>query len=237
MDNVKDVMSKFKDSLGNIISNVKDKISEIESEEEFIVTLGDVVNYCKSDSLLLPFYDEKILSSVFERVFPLSNIEMDKIKTAKYLIEASKSIDKSHFAQYNDSVKDLESICSKLVDFYDKLLSDNKLSADKEQYNLDIQKYSEIYNCIDDDKFNSLISNIDLFEECINVCELSDDEINIILNVAIKSNLVFLDSSGVVIEDSVDEISEMKKQNDIFQDEIADLSNLLGNEQEGSYGT
>ena len=69
-----------------------------------------------------------------------------------------------------------------------------------------------------------------MFEECINVCELSDDEINIILNVAIKSNLVFLDSSGVVIEDSVDEISEMKKQNDIFQDEIADLSNLLGNE-------
>ena len=107
MDNVS-VLSKFKLDLEKIISEYKDKVSEIETEEEFIMTLGDVVNYCKSDCLLLPFYDEEILSKVFERVFPLSSNEMNKIKTAKYLIDASKTVDKGNFPQYNDFVKDLE---------------------------------------------------------------------------------------------------------------------------------
>ena len=131
MDNVS-VLSKFKLDLEKIISEYKDKVSEIEAEEEFIMTLGDVVNYSKSDCLLLPFYDETILSKVFERVFLLSNSEMNKIKTAKYLIEASKSVDKGNFPQYNDSVKDLEQINSKLSSFYDKLLSNDDLAKDKE---------------------------------------------------------------------------------------------------------
>lgn len=227
MDNVS-VLSKFKLDLEKIISEYKDKVSEIEAEEEFIMTLGDVVNYSKSDCLLLPFYDETILSKVFERVFPLSNSEMNKIKTAKYLIEASKSVDKGNFPQYNDSVKDLEQINSKLSSFYDKLLSNDDLAKDKEDYSLKIENYSKVYDGIGEDKFNYLIEDVDLFEEIINSCDLSKDEINLILNIAIKCNLEFLDSSGVVVDDSVEEIANMKEQNDKFQDEISDLSNLLG---------
>ena len=227
MDNVS-VLSKFKLDLEKIISEYKDKVSEIEAEEEFIMTLGDVVNYSKSDCLLLPFYDETILSKVFERVFPLSNSEMNKIKTAKYLIEASKSVDKGNFPQSNDSVKDLEQINSKLSSFYDKLLSNDDLAKDKEDYSLKIENYSKVYDGIGEDKFNYLIEDVDLFEEIINSCDLSKDEINLILNIAIKCNLEFLDSSGVVVDDSVEEIANMKEQNDKFQDEISDLSNLLG---------
>jgi len=227
MDNVS-VLSKFKLDLEKIISEYKDKVSEIETEEEFIMTLGDVVNYSKSDCLLLPFYDEEILSKVFERVFPLSSNEMNKIKTAKYLIDASKTVDKGNFPQYNDSVKDLEQINSKLSSFYDKLLSNDELAKDKENYSLRIENFSKVYDCIGDDKFNHLIEDVDLFESIINECDLSKDEINLILNIAIKSNLEFLDSSGVIVDESVEEITNMKKQNDKFQDEISDLSNLLG---------
>lgn len=231
MDNVMDVMSKFKNGLDSIICDYKDKISEIEKEEDFIMTLGDVVNYSKSDCLLLPFYDETILSRVFERVFPLSNSEFNKIKTAKYLIESSKSIDKSHFPQYNDSVKDVSDINKRLSKFYDKLLSDDKLKSDKEEFSLKIERYSTIYDKILDDSFSSLIDDVPLFHEVIDSCDLSLDEVNVILNVAIKSNLGYLDNSGVIVSDDVD-IIDMKEQNNIFMDEINDLSNLLGDEQE-----
>ena len=80
MDSVKDIMSKFKDNLDKIIVDYKNKVSDIEKEEDFIQVLGDLINYSKSDSLLLPFYDETILSRVFERVFPLSNTEINKLK-------------------------------------------------------------------------------------------------------------------------------------------------------------
>jgi len=229
MDNVMDVMSKFKNGLDSIICDYKDKISEIEKEEDFIMTLGDVVNYSKSDCLLLPFYDEAILSKVFERVFPLSNSEFNKIKTAKYLIESSKSIDKSNFPQYNDSVKDVSDINKRLSKFYDKLLSDDKLKSDKEEFSLKIERYSTIYDKILDDSFSSLIDDVPLFHEVIDSCDLSLDEVNVILNVAIKSNLSYLDNSGVIVSDDVD-IIDMKEQNNVFMDEINDLSNLLGDE-------
>ena len=157
MDNEMYIISKFKSNLDSIITDYKDKISHIEEEEDFIITLGDVVNYSKSDFLLLPFYDETILSRVFGRVFPLSNTEYNKIKTAKYLIDASDSVDKSHFPQYNDSVKDVESINKKLNKFYEKLLSDDKLKNDKEDFTNKIERYSSISNLIDEKGFTSLL--------------------------------------------------------------------------------
>ncbi len=229
MDNVMDILSKFKSSLDSVICDYKSKISEIEDEENFIMTLGDVVNYSKSDCLLLPFYDETILSKVFERVFPLSNVEFNKIKTAKYLIESSKSIDKSHFPQYNDSVKDVSVINEKLSEFYDKLLSNDKLKRDKDEYSSKVLSYSSIYDKILDDSFGSLIDDVSLFHEVIDSCNLSFEEINVILNVAIKSNLSYLDSNGVIVDDDAD-IVDMKEQNSVFIDEINDLSNLLSDE-------
>ena len=229
MENMTDIMSKFKNNLDNVITDYKNKISDIEKEEEFIVTLGDVVNYSKSDCLLLPFYDETILSRVFERVFPLSESEMSKIKSAKYLFEASKNIDKNNFPQYNDSVKDIESIYDKLSKYYDKLLSDDNLKKSKEDYSNNIEKYSKIFDIILDDKFN-FIDDVDLFEEAINICGLSDDEINVILNVAIRCNLDYLDSNGLIVETEDDDIIGMKEQNNKFQVEIDDLSNLLSDE-------
>lgn len=228
MDSVKDIMSKFKDNLDKIIVDYKNKVSDIEKEEDFIQVLGDLVNYSKSDSLLLPFYDETILSRVFERVFPLSNTEINKLKTAKYLIDASKDIDKGHFPQYNECVKDVEDINKKVNKYYEKLLSNDKLKSDKEEFNLKVNNLSYIFDIIGENKFIGLIDNIDSFEDAINECDLSEEEINVILNVAIKSNLEFLDSNGVVLD--VD--SEMKEENNIIQGKISDLSNLLENEQE-----
>ena len=228
MDSVKDIMSKFKDNLDKIIVDYKNKVSDIEKEEDFIQVLGDLINYSKSDSLLLPFYDETILSRVFERVFPLSNTEINKLKTAKYLIDASKDIDKGHFPQYNECVKDVEDINKKVNKYYEKLLSNDKLKSDKEEFNLKVNNLSYIFDIIGENKFIGLIDNIDSFENAINECDLSEEEINVILNVAIKSNLEFLDSNGVVLD--VD--SEMKEENNIIQGKISDLSNLLENEQE-----
>lgn len=226
MDSVKDIMSKFKDNLDKIIVDYKNKVSDIEKEEDFIQVLGDLVNYSKSDSLLLPFYDETILSRVFERVFPLSNTEVNKLKAAKYLIDASKDIDKGHFPQYNECVKDVEDINKKVNKYYEKLLSNDKLKSDKEEFNLKVNNLSYIFDIIGENKFIGLIDNIDSFENAINECDLSEEEINVILNVAIKSNLEFLDSNGVVLD--VD--SEMKEENNIIQGKISDLSNLLENE-------
>ena len=229
MDNVKDIMSKFKKNLDKIIVDYKNRISEIEKEEEFIQILGDLVNYSKSDSLLLPFYDETILSRVFERVFPLSTTELNKIKAAKYLIEASKDVDKGHFPQYHDAVKDVESINKKVNKFYEKLLSNDKMKVEKDETILKIEKFSKILSIIGDDKFNGFIDDVDAFEEANNLCDMSKDDINIILNVAIKSNLEYLDSNGILIED-VQDINDMKEQNNVIQDKISDLSNLLGDE-------
>lgn len=228
MDNVTEVLSKFKDNLDGIISDYKEKISDIEKEEEFIVTLGDVVNYCKSDHLLLPFYDETILSRVFERVFPLSNTELNKVKTAKYLIEASKSVDKDSFPQYNEAVKDLNSIFEKMNKCYNKMLSDESLKNDKEKFASKVDSYSKIFFIVDSNGFNSMIDDVDLFEEVVNECGLTDEEINVLLNIAIKSNLEFLDSSGVLIEEDDTDIRDMKEQNNKFKSEISDLNNLLG---------
>ena len=232
MDNVMEVLSKFKDNLDGIIADCKSKIDDIKKEKEFIQVLGDVVNYSKSDYLLLPFYDESILSTVFERVFPLSSAEINKIKAAKYLIEASKSVDKDHFLQYNNAVKDVKSINNKLSKFYEKLLADNKLENEENDINLKIENYSKIYDSISDEGFSGLIDDVDLFEEVIKSCDLSNDEINVILNIAIKDNLKFLDSNGVMSEMVNDDIIDMKEQNNVFQDSINDLSSLLVDEQE-----
>ena len=229
MDDVKDIMSKFKKDLDKIIVDYKNRISEIEKEEDFIQVLGDLVNYSKSDSLLLPFYDETILSRVFERVFPLSAIELNKVRAAKYLIEASKDVDKGHFPQYHDAVKDVESINKKINKYYEKLLANDKLKKEKEDTSLKIERFSKVFDVIGEDKFIGFIDDIDAFEETINLCDMSKDDINILLNVAIKSNLEYLDSNGVIIED-VQDINDMKEQNNVIQDKISDLSNLLGDE-------
>ena len=154
MDNVKDVLSEFKKNLDMIIVDYKNKISDIEKEEDFIQVLGDLVNYSKSDSLLLPFYDETILSRVFERVFPLSSTELNKLKAAKYLIDASKDVDKSHFPQYHDAVKDVEDINKKINKFYEKLLSNDDIKVEKEDAISKVERFTGIYDIIGDDKFN-----------------------------------------------------------------------------------
>ena len=230
MENVLDIFSKFKQSLEDVIVVLKNNLSDIESEEDFIQTLGDVVNYSKSDYLLLPFYDETILARVFERVFPLSATELNKVKTLKYLIDSSKSIDVSHFPQYNETSKEVKRINDKLEKYYEKLLSDNNLQSEKFEVNSKIEQYSKMFDLIGEDGFNSLIDDVDLFEKCINECKLDIDDVNIILNVAIKDNLKYLDESGVISVDVHEDIADMKRQNDKIQDEISDLSNLLGNE-------
>lgn len=230
MESVINVLSKFKSNLDNILNDYNSKVSDIEQEEKFIQTLGDVVNYSKSDCLLLPFYDETILNRVLERVFPLSS-EKNKIKTAKYLIEASKKVDKEQFPQYNNAVKDLEEINTKLSEYYNNLLSDESLKNDKENYLNKIDSYESIINIIEDDNFTALIENIDILEETVKLCNLSNEEINELLNIAINSNLKYLDETGIIINDDND-IINMKNENDKIQEEIRDLSNLLGNDWE-----
>lgn len=229
MDSVRGVLSKLKRCLDNIVEEYKKSVSDIEKEEDFIQILGDVVNYSKGDCLLLPFYDETILSRVFERLFPSSSY-MKKIKTARYLIDASKSVDKSNFLQYNNAVKDLEEINGKLIKIYDEMLSNDKLKADKENYLNKINLYSDFLVTISDDEFSAMISDIDLFEEIINLCNFKEEEVNILLNCAIKCNLKFLDSNGVISSEIHSDIADMKSDNDKMQEEINNLSNLLEDE-------
>lgn len=229
MDSVEEVLSKFKNGLEKVINNCKDSISDIEKEEEFIRNLGDLVNYSKSDCLLLPFYDETMLSRIFEKIFPLSTTEMNKIKTAKYLIEASKSVDKENFQQYNDSVKELKNINDKIEKNYEKLLQDDKIKTDKETYTKKLNDYTNILNITGKDEFTGLIQDIDAFEETINESDLKEEEINTMLNVAITCNLKYLDSNGVVVSDNA-EIQTLKEDNNRMQEEIQNLSNLLGAE-------
>jgi len=227
MESVTSVLSKFKINLGNIINDYRDKISEIEIEEDFIRLLGDLVNYSKSDCLLLPFYDITILSRIFERVFPLSSNEIGKIKTAKYLIESSRDIDKSQFLQYNNAVKDINVINNKIIDYYNDLMSNNNLSADKENYISLIDKYSTIYDIIGEDGFTGLIEDTDLFQDVVMICDLTLDDVEKILDMAIKDNLKYLDENGVICDDADDEILVMKEKNTEIQEAINDLSNLL----------
>ena len=227
MESVINVLSKFKSNLDNLISDYNNKIDFINNEEEFLHVLGDLVNYSKSDCLLLPFYDATILSRVFERIFPLSSNELNKLKTAKYLIEASSGIDKSQFLQYNNAVKDLEKLNKKVVDYYDDMIANNTFNSDRDNYTNIIERYTSIYDLIGEDCFNGLISDIDLFQEIIDNCELSLEEINIILDVAIKDNLRFLDNNGVINTEVSDDIASLKEENNVMQDAINDLSNLL----------
>lgn len=229
MDSVTNVLSKFKNSLDSIINDYKEKVSEIEKEEEFKEMLGDIVNYSKSDCLLLPFYDETMLSKALERIFPLSSTEKNKIKTAKYLIEASKDVDKEQFPQYNTAVKELNEINKKISDYYEKLLTDDKSKSEKETLLNQINLYTELYEKINDEEFTSIIDNTDIFKEAVETSKLSNEEISILLNIAIKSNLKYLDASGIVTNDNNDIIS-MKNENDKMQEEIKDLSSLLGKE-------
>ena len=229
MNSVSDILSSLRDKLNNVISEYNDSISKIEEDEKFIQVLGDVVNYCKSDCLLLPFYDESILNDVIDHIFPSGN-EIKKIKTAKYLIEASKSVDKEKFLQYNDSVKDLEKICKKLNSEYEKKLSDEKLNNDKENFNNKISEYTSFLNIVGDDEFSGLISDIDLFQEIVELCKFSDEEIDSLLSLAIKCNLKYLDDNGIIVDDVHSDIVDMKNENDKMQEEIKNLSDLLGNE-------
>ena len=229
MNSVSDILSSLRDKLNNVISEYNDSISKIEEDEKFIQVLGDVVNYCKSDCLLLPFYDESILNDVIDHIFSSGN-EIKKIKTAKYLIEASKSVDKEKFLQYNDSVKDLEKICKKLNSEYEKKLSDEKLNNDKENFNNKISEYTSFLNIVGDDEFSGLISDIDLFQEIVELCKFSDEEIDSLLSLAIKCNLKYLDDNGIIVDDVHSDIVDMKNENDKMQEEIKNLSDLLGNE-------
>ena len=223
MSNVNDILASFKSSLYNIISDYKDKVIEIEQEEEFNVVLSDFVNYCESDILLLPFYDVSILEKIFERVFDSVDDEFSKIKTARYLIEASKSVDKSHFSQYNDAVDSIKDMYSTIRDFYEKRLHDSSLASDREEYSSIINDYSIIYGLIGDDMFNALIEDVDLFERAINGCELSLEDVSVLLSTAIVSNLAYLDGNGVV---SIN--NEYFIDNSLLESNIQDLNNLLG---------
>lgn len=228
MDNVKELLSRYKSSLDNFICDYKNKVASIEEEENYIKLLGDVVSSCESDILLLPFYDEEVLSDVFKHVFSLSTSEFSKIKTAKYLIEASKNVDRDSFLQYKNAVKDVEKIYDRLKKNYKKLSKDDKLVLDKKNYLSKIDEYSSISLIIGDDSFSKLIDNVVLFKETLYLCDFNVDEIDLILSTAIKSNLVFLDS-GVVSLSGKDESTSMKEQSDIIQNKISDLSNLLEN--------
>ncbi len=229
MDSVRGVLSKLKRGLDSVIDEYKKSVSDIEKEEDFIQILGDVVNYSKSDCLLLPFYDETILSRVFDRLFPSSSY-MKKLKTARYLIDASKSVDKSNFLQYNNAVKDLEEINGKLIKIYDEMLSNDKLKTDKENYLNKINLYSDFAVTISDDEFTAIISDIDLFQEMVELCNFKDEELNILLSCAIKCNLKFLDSNGVITTEVHSDIADMKSDNDKMQEEINNLSDLLETE-------
>ena len=229
MDSVRGVLSKLNRGLDGIIDEYKRSVSDIEKEEDFIQILGDVVNYSKSDCLLLPFYDETILSRVFDRLFPSSSY-MKKLKTARYLIDASKSVDKSNFLQYNNAVKDLEEINGKLIKIYDEMLSNDKLKTDKENYLNKINLYSDFSVTISDDEFTAIISDIDLFQEIVELCNFKEDELNILLSCAIKCNLKFLDSNGIITTEVHSDIADMKSDNDKKQEEINNLSDLLETE-------
>ena len=76
---------------------------------------------------------------------------------------------------------------------------------------------------IGDDKFNSLIEDVDLFERAIDDCELSLEDISVLLSTAIVSNLSYLDGNGVVSVNNDNFID-----NSLLESNIQDLSNLLG---------
>ena len=109
------------------------------------------------------------------------------------------------------------------------MLSNDDIKVEKEDAISKVERFTGIYDIIGDDKFNGLVDDVDSFEEAINLCDISKEDINILLNVAIKSNLEYLDSNGVII-DNVEDIDAMKEQNNVIQDKISDLSNLLGDE-------
>ena len=124
----------------------------------------------------------------------------------------------------------MEEINNKLSSVYEEKLSDDKLKNDKENYVNKISLYSDLASIIGDDEFTALISDIDLFEEVIDLCKFKDEEVNTLLNIAIKSNLKYLDSNGIISEEVHSDIIDMKNENDRMQEEIENLSNLLGNE-------
>ena len=132
--------------------------------------------------------------------------------------------------QYNNSIDDLKGINEKLCSYYDDLLANDSLSTEKNDINNKLDVYTSIYNSVGDDSFTSLISDVDSFKEIIDLCDLSDEHVSIILNVAIKCNLSFLDSNGIVIDDVDSDIVDMKNDNQKMQEEIKSLSNLLGSE-------
>ncbi len=230
MDNKENILSKFRNNLESIINDYKNKINEIEKEEEFIRTLGDLINYCKSDVLMLPFYDETILSSIFERVFALSTNEYNKTKTAKYLIEASKNVDKSHFPQYNSAVEEVQNIYNSISIFYENKLNDNSLTVNKNNYNTIIENYTDVTNKTSENGFNNLIENIEVFFEVLNNSGLTPEEINDILNIAIISNLKYLEENGTINIDIAEDIQDLKEENNKIKSDIENLSNLLGDE-------
>jgi hypothetical protein len=69
-----------------------------------------------------------------------------------------------------------------------------------------------------------------MFEEIVDLCNLKDEELNILLNCAIKSNLKYLDSNGVITTEVHSDIADMKNDNDKMQEEINNLSVLLEEE-------
>lgn len=228
MDNKVEIFSKFKNNLDNYINEYKNKLEEIASEEEFIQSLGDLINYCKSDVLLLPFYDEEILTSILNRIFPLSNNEINKIKTAKYLIEASKTIDKSHFVQYNKSIKEIETIFNNINTYYENKLNDETIKTNKEDYESIVNNYTKIYEKIEGQNFNNIIDDVDLFEQVLKDSSLEMNEINIILNTAITDNLKYLDNNGIINVEIDNDIKDLKEENNKIQKDISDLNDLLG---------
>ncbi|MBP3920191.1 MAG: hypothetical protein J6D28_01355 [Bacilli bacterium] len=215
MDNVI-LLSKLKNNLGNIISDYKNKINEIEEKEKFLQILSDLVNYSKSDVLLFPFYDENILEQILEVVFPVFNSTLNKIKTAKYLIESSKNVDRQHFPQYNNIIKELEQINNDIIKYYENIITTNNYATEKEQYSQTIEKYTTIDALIGEEKFIGLIENIDLFHEIIYQCKLDNNEINKILNIAIENNLNYLNENGILeIEEPINNKEETQKLNEL----------------------
>ena len=110
------------------------------------------------------------------------------------------------------------------------MLSNDKLKTDKENYLNKINLYSDFAVTISDDEFTAIISDIDLFQEIVELCNLKDEELNILLSCAIKCNLKFLDSNGVIATEVHSDIADMKSDNNKIQEEINNLSDLLETE-------
>lgn len=220
----------FKELLINNINSYNNTLFSIKDEEDLIVELSEIIEKCKNDVTVLPFFDENKLSKIFSNdIFDYLDYTsiIKKLKIAKYLIENSEGIDIENFQQYKEAMEEVNVIFSEIQEKYEMLVNDDeRLYIKNETENL-LNSANELLSLTGDDSFNGLIKDTDFFESILMQSELSDKQIDDILSISIASNLNYLKNSGTIVEIPNDDIEKLKKENDEIKEAIDKFNKLL----------